>query len=95
MSEEPKVRPALTAEEWASVLQEDERLRDWARSDMLEIGSDHAKAALLLYGQPFGFTREMYDALDHLIKREGHRVNMSAPAAPALRDCLAALLPPR
>lgn len=53
--------PALTAAEWAGVLKNREQLAD-IREQLLDTPfSAHAVAALLLYEEPFGFTREDVD----------------------------------
>jgi hypothetical protein len=50
--------PALTAAEWAGVLQNREQLND-IREQLLDTPfSAHAVAALLLYEEPFGFTKQ-------------------------------------
>ena len=53
--------PALTVAEWAGVLKNQEQL-DAIREQLLDTPfSAHAVAALLLYGEPFGFTKEDVD----------------------------------
>ena len=47
------MNPALTQEEWAKV-----HGPAWSRVCDLDRLSDHAAAAVLLEGQPFGFTRD-------------------------------------
>ena len=62
MTTEAKIEPALTAEEWERVLQEPWMPLNPNVED--EILSDpHGMAAMALYGQPFGFTREDVDEL--------------------------------
>jgi hypothetical protein len=52
------VTPALTAAEWAGVLARRAQL-DEIREQLLDTPwSSHAVAALLLYGEPFGFTAQ-------------------------------------
>ena len=60
------IKPALTAEEWASVggwrLDPD----SWVSVDYVgwcEVENRHAMAAVCLHGQPFGFTREDVEVL--------------------------------
>jgi hypothetical protein len=54
----PDVSPALSAAEWAGVLKNREQLTD-IREQLLDTPfSAHAVAALLLYDEPFGFTRQ-------------------------------------
>lgn len=56
MSDE--IAPALSAAEWAGVLARRAQL-DEIREQLLDTPwSSHAVAALLLYGEPFGFTRQ-------------------------------------
>lgn len=53
--------PALSPGEWAGVLKNHEQL-DAIREQLLDTPfSAHAVAALLLYGEPFGFTKEDVD----------------------------------
>lgn len=89
-----EIKPALTAEEWASTHFEDLKWsfpRDRAR---------HATAALALHGQPFGFTWEMVDTIDGIqedINGEwglGDGTQGNATLA-AIRRVIVALLPPR
>ena len=59
MSDE--IAPALSAAEWAGVLARRAQL-DEIREQLLDTPwSSHAVAALLLYGEPFGFTRQDVD----------------------------------
>jgi hypothetical protein len=73
MSDTPKIRPAMTAEEWSRArahgleAEEYPTVRFVLRDGCLDIETPadfeasprdrHALAALALYGQPFGFTR--------------------------------------
>lgn len=64
------IKQALSAEEWADFLkaiddanhwdaiEEKYRNKDPLREWGCEGGNEHAHAAIYLYGQPFGFTRE-------------------------------------
>jgi hypothetical protein len=55
------ISAALTAAEWAGVLKNREQLTD-IREQLLDTPfSAHAVAALLLYDEPFGFTRQDVD----------------------------------
>jgi hypothetical protein len=57
----PTPAPALSAAEWAGVLRNHEQL-DAIREQLLDTPfSAHAVSALLLYGEPFGFTKEDVD----------------------------------
>jgi hypothetical protein len=52
------ITPALTAAEWAGILANRERL-DALREEFLDTPfSGHALAALLLYGEPYGFSAQ-------------------------------------
>lgn len=86
------IEPALTAEEW-------EYRKAW-RDDMGPyqlagtVEDDHAIAALLLHGQPFGFTwadvdliRRRLEYLDDMDRPPGQWSNLA--------DRIEALLPPR
>lgn len=53
------MKPALTAEEWAIVR---------AHPHLMFGISGHGRAAQYLYGQPFGFTREMVNALRVILR---------------------------
>lgn len=64
-----KIKPALTAEEWREALQDHtakvQAMRSaWYNPKSPET-SDHALAALALYGQPFGFTHEDLTACEN------------------------------
>lgn len=55
------ITPALSAAEWAGVLAKQAQLDD-IREQLLDTPfSSHAVAALLLYGEPFGFTAQDVD----------------------------------
>ena len=54
----PEFPPALSADEWAGVLAQQEQL-DQLRDGLLDTPfSSHGVAALMLFGQPFGFTAQ-------------------------------------
>lgn len=56
-----EITPALSAAEWAGVLARRAQL-DEIREQLLDTPwSSHAVAALLLYGEPFGFTAQDVD----------------------------------
>lgn len=65
---ETTIRPALTAEEWAEFLAPDGVL-GWSLADARpsvigdSVEGRHGAAALMLYGQPFGFAQEDVEAL--------------------------------
>lgn len=84
------IKPALTAEEWEPIVQ---RRRDFGIPEII-----HRNAAIALYGQPFGFTRE-----DVKLVRDVEAVNDSDMYALSdeylaryrdLADRIEALLPP-
>jgi hypothetical protein len=55
------ISPAMSAAEWAGVLKNREQLTD-IREQLLDTPfSAHAVAALLLYDEPFGFTKQDVD----------------------------------
>lgn len=96
-----EIKPALTAEEWAQNaktdhgdgirLLSDAEVRIGTREVFAATKELHALAALALHGQPFGFTWNDVDIIDiaAACDYEG-----SAKLC-ALRDRIAALLPPR
>jgi len=99
-----KIKPALTADEWAALLggggtghlhiADDGRLEVWG-----ELGLDspkrHATAAACLHGQPFGFTREMLVALRDALACSGTVLSPdNLPLAEQAVDRIEALLPP-
>lgn len=99
MAEE--IQPALTAEEWRcgfaerpnrtvelGVLVTDHTDYTISVQDERTL---HALAALCLYGQPFGFTREDLKALMWAIDDSG---DLLAAKLRSLADRIAALLPP-
>jgi hypothetical protein len=53
-----EIAPALSAAEWAGVLAQQDGLADLREQFGSLPFSSHAIAALLLYEQPFGFTRQ-------------------------------------
>ena len=91
------MKAALTAEEWAkaSLGNGDFRL-GW---DDQGTADRHAVAAVCLHAQPFGFTREMAEAIRELVQRLGNvdpdlgHVFMVGEALEAA-DRIEALLPP-
>jgi hypothetical protein len=54
----PGPSPALSGAEWAGVLRNREQLTDICEQLLDTPFSAHAVAALLLYEEPFGFTRQ-------------------------------------
>jgi hypothetical protein len=89
------IKAAFTPEGWAKILsQQDEPA--WRHYGQ----GDHEAAAIHLYGQPFGFTWEMVEMLDTAILDcstewvyDGAEADIGVLRA--LRDRIAALLPPR
>ena len=77
-----KIEPALTPEEWAEF-----------RAGKLLTTRPHATAALCLHGKPFGFTREMLDALRDAV--ESSESPDDYPLAMKAMELIASLLPPR
>lgn len=83
MNDETRVHPALSAKEWAGGLagpfQLDPETREISEytggpdgSFRVDAKDRHEMAALLLHGQPFGFTWAMHDAIrDMLAEHEG------------------------
>lgn len=68
MSDTPKIRPAISPEEWAEMLSDPSwweyrtpQQGGWSAKPRIE--SRHGIAAAALYGQPFGFTREHVGAI--------------------------------
>lgn len=108
-----EIKPALTPEEWANPAG---RIDGWidldaGRIDVMlggpasptrDTGRDrHALAAVLLDGQPFGFTWEDVDTLRDIaindvpeLNEEGSAFNPE-PELASIADRIAALLPPR
>lgn len=72
-----ELKPALTAEEWGMFLT---RGRDPAWKPSL-FATEHAHAAMILHGQPFGFTRE-----DVRLLRDLFRQQMVVARAPGSRE---------
>ena len=57
----PEIPPALSAEEWNGVLAQQEQLAQ-LREGLLDTPfSSHGVAALMLYGQTFGFSQQDVD----------------------------------
>ena len=84
-----RISPALTPEEWADVL------AVGACVALTHAKTRKAEAAILLYGQPFGFTREdvvMLRCVEVVCRRESLVEPASSMAS--LADRIAALLPP-
>ena len=108
MSEE--ITPALSPAEWTGVLARRDQL-DAIREQLLDTPwSSHAVAALLLYGEPFGFTaldvederqvadycRAMATQLDAGGQKEGASTFRQLAERHAVRAAkIAALLPPQ
>jgi hypothetical protein len=93
--ETERIEPALTAEEWEKALATpfDGKLPRYAT------GADrHALAAVLLYGQPFGFTQRDFDVIaevcEKLMVKPQFWLPDSAEIGLVARK-IAALLPPR
>jgi hypothetical protein len=93
-----KIKPALTAEDWKSQL-------EWINGGhrgmpplvVESIIDAHVDAALALYGQPFGFTREDVGILREAakrIERERNPYIMFPENLSSLADRIEALLPP-
>lgn len=103
------IKPALTAEQWQTylpVLQGDTATRDLNIEAAIHAFGLQSAAALALYGQPFGFTREMVNALRIVVRgwdgcddesetRENEYVGEEIyPLLEAAIENLEALLPP-
>jgi len=102
--------PALSAAEWAGVLGNRAQL-DAIREQLLDTPfSAHAVAALLLYGEPFGFTAQdvddeiqvagYCDTMTAQLRASGHEDNANTFSILGQRHReraakIAALLPPR
>lgn len=84
-----RIEPALSAEEWARPMNVDLRVETMLELEG-EIRSRHAIAALALYGQPFGFTRDDVDNLRGIVL--GGEVGRWLES---LADRIEALLPPK
>ena len=87
----PKMKPALSKEEWTGV-------RDWrpdVAPEMIRRFSpgdhDRQACALLLHGQTFGFTRGDVTAIRDVVRVEGPE---NYRALVALADRIEAFLPP-
>lgn len=69
-----EIKPALTAEEWARAADgwfyHDEGVGLCGRGG--RFASEHGVAALMLHGQPFGFTRQDVEALRYYATQLGH-----------------------
>lgn len=105
-----EIKPALTAEDWASRGMLGNAQVGTARLIGDDLYADelpfrgrrrHALAALALHGQPFGFTWEDVDALQRVID-DYDPTNFPQPSSGVprrvlvlLRARIAALLPPR
>ena len=93
-----KIEPALTAEEWARI-----HAGEWHEEVLADLDrhSAHARAALALHGQPFGFTREDVELLRkigpfvdrQIIDRDAGAYEWLGALMP-LADRIEALLPP-
>jgi hypothetical protein len=107
-----KIKPALTAEEWAQEIADNSTADEWTgegegeagllNGDLI-VGYDdgvayqsvkerHRAAALALYGQAFGFTREMLRAIRHCAEFSGP--DAESELAHEAADRIEALLPP-
>ena len=85
------MKPALTPEEWAKVL--DSGWCGW----MLKELSNHGAAAKLLHEQPFGFTREDVELLRETVPTDVDQLGYAYEIQSYLHDLadrIAALLPP-
>jgi len=85
-----RISPALTPEEWAGVQTGTVGIVGTPNAQ-----ANHQLAALCLYGQPFGFTREdvvMLRCVEVVCRRESLVEPASSMAS--LADRIAALLPP-
>lgn len=93
MTNDTKIEPALTADEWVWIHDESmERLTDDIGYLWGHVRRD-AVAAICLHGQPFGFTWSDVD----LLKAHGAEwfPRVGSPECDNLADRIAALLPPR
>jgi hypothetical protein len=104
-----EIRAALTEQEWANksheiwanppivASAEDGALVFDMGDSMLCVRDEHRQqvAALALYGQPYGFTWEMADALAYAYSFIGSDMPTTRAAAAKAIDRIAALLPPR
>lgn len=97
------IKPALTPEEWQGAM-EQWRSGTVDVEDLLGLSANnqstrkqmHAAAALCLYGQPFGFTREDVKELRAVAEDYEYRGLDPSPfdTLNALADRIEALLPP-
>lgn len=101
--EKTKIEPALDAEEWSQVLANEDFEDDGDRQNRIDmeltVHADfhrhHAAAALALYGQPFGFTREDVKMLRGIaFFLADHHYRPGGAAAANIADRIEALLPP-
>lgn len=90
------IEPALTAEEWAEMLRRPSRVANGIE-ESAQTGDFHGAAALALYGQPFGFTREDMEMLEQ-IQDFVYVASVTRPElrawAKGMADRIEALLPP-
>lgn len=92
MTEDTKVAPALTAEEWARFL---DPSGDWVEY-YLDREDEHTTAALALYGQPFGFSDLDPYWLNQIADMDDVSLALNERKfLHDLADRIAALLPPR
>lgn len=110
-----EIKPALSAEEWALFLDglrspvgwieggcvwDRGRDADTLDEDSRKSEAAHGAAAMLLHGQPYGFTREDVELLRDEIGAEWDRIdtreewNALAARFTSLADRIEALLPP-
>ncbi len=94
-----KIEPALTPEEWRLARlwhagkMPGGKVRGMVVLDLPETHR-HGAAALALYGQPFGFTREDIGELDDVVEIAENE-GFSCDAVRRIRDRIEALLPPQ
>lgn len=93
-----EVKLALTPADWADWCAEVERSYEYAHKYLRRsMFDDHGTAALLLHGQPFGFTWEDVDTLRYEAESEWLGVSSPNPGdiLSSIADRIGALLPPR
>jgi hypothetical protein len=99
MTDKTTIAPAIPPEEWAAQLQQtpEERRRRllWAKDEVDAFGylTIHGLAALALYGQPFGFTREELEALEAYRWEWEHNAHPTSDVLLRVIDKVKALLP--
>lgn len=80
------IKPALTAEQWSKKLA--------GNTEPLGAITEHGVAALCLYGQPFGFTREDVHVLGLVVGAAKEADSEYGQVLQSLADRIEALLPP-